>query len=112
MAFRLREQTYSPALVQFLPGSSFPNLDRLLILPPVFSSPVPFTSFRGFFLMPPVSRTDPHLMNEDVPTPLWKDVTAHPAPDLQFRNFLISRIISQFGMMAFAFYTVYAVKDS
>jgi MFS family permease len=30
--------------------------------------------------------------------------------DKVFRNFLISRFVSQFGMMAFAFYTVFAVK--
>lgn len=43
-------------------------------------------------------------------TPLWTDVKRILKSDHQFRNFLISRIISQFGMMAFAFYTVYAVK--
>jgi MFS family permease len=42
--------------------------------------------------------------------PLWKDVRSILTTDHQFRNFLISRIVSQFGMMAFAFYTVFAVK--
>jgi MFS family permease len=47
--------------------------------------------------------------NEIPPSPIWKDVLRIIRTDLPFRNFLISRIISQFGMMAFAFYTVYAV---
>ncbi len=47
--------------------------------------------------------------NEAPPSPIWKDVLRIIKTDLPFRNFLISRIISQFGMMAFAFYTVYAV---
>ena len=42
--------------------------------------------------------------------PLWHDVVTIFRGDHAFRNFLISRFISQFGMMAFAFYTVYAVK--
>ena len=42
--------------------------------------------------------------------PLWHDVVTIIRSDHAFRNFLISRFISQFGMMAFAFYTVYAVK--
>jgi len=47
---------------------------------------------------------------EENPTPLWHDVRRILQQDHQFRNFLISRFVSQFGMMAFAFYTVYAVK--
>jgi len=42
--------------------------------------------------------------------PLWRDVIDILKTDLQFRNFLMGRFISQFGMMAFAFYTVFAVK--
>jgi MFS family permease len=42
--------------------------------------------------------------------PLWSDVGKILRTDHHFRNFLISRFISQFGMMAFAFYTVFAVK--
>ncbi|MBA4376912.1 MAG: hypothetical protein C0401_12180 [Anaerolinea sp.] len=42
--------------------------------------------------------------------PLWQDVISILRSDRHFRNFLISRFISQFGMMAFAFYTVFAVK--
>ena len=43
--------------------------------------------------------------------PLWHDITGILKSDLSFRNFLISRFFSQFGMMAFAFYTVFAVKQ-
>lgn len=42
--------------------------------------------------------------------PLWHDVIHILKTDGHFRNYLISRFISQFGMMAFAFYTVFAVK--
>ncbi|MCX6054840.1 MAG: MFS transporter [Chloroflexi bacterium] len=42
--------------------------------------------------------------------PLWQNVIGILKTDLHFRNFLISRFISQFGMMSFAFYAVYAVK--
>lgn len=42
--------------------------------------------------------------------PLWHDVIHIFRTDHHFRNYLISRFISQFGMMAFAFYTVFAVK--
>jgi MFS family permease len=48
---------------------------------------------------------------EPVPTqPLWQDVILILKTDKIFRNFLISRFVSQFGMMAYAFYTVFAVK--
>jgi len=42
--------------------------------------------------------------------PLWQNVLHILKTDRLFRNFLISRFVSQFGMMAFAFYTVFAVK--
>lgn len=42
--------------------------------------------------------------------PLWQNVLQILKTDRLFRNFLISRFVSQFGMMAFAFYTVFAVK--
>jgi MFS family permease len=48
--------------------------------------------------------------SEENPVSLWKDVHRILRLDHQFRSFIISRIVSQFGMMAFAFYTVYAVK--
>jgi MFS family permease len=63
-----------------------------------------------FFLNATREPLRPSIVNENALSPLWKDVQRILRIDPQFRNFLISRIISQFGMMAFAFYTVYAVK--
>jgi MFS family permease len=44
------------------------------------------------------------------PAPVWKSMSGILKQDKSFRNFLISRFITQFGMMAFAFYTVFAVN--
>lgn len=43
--------------------------------------------------------------------PLWKNIRRLLNADKAFKNFLIVRFTSQFAMMAFAFYTVYAVKQ-
>lgn len=52
-----------------------------------------------------------HVETEGILTrPLWHDVIHILQVDSVFRNFLISRFVSQFGMMAFAFYIVFAVK--
>lgn len=63
-----------------------------------------------FFL----NRTREPVREADLPSahlsPLWHDVVTILKKDRHFRNFLVSRFISQFGMMAFAFYTVFAVK--
>lgn len=48
--------------------------------------------------------------NLDISKPLGHEVFTILKKDKVFRSFLISRFISQFGMMAFAFYTVFAVK--
>jgi len=40
----------------------------------------------------------------------WEKVRKNLKHDLNFRWFLVTRMLSQFGMMAFAFYIVYAVK--
>jgi MFS family permease len=40
----------------------------------------------------------------------WNSVLAILKRDKPFRAFLITRLLSQFGSMAFAFYTVYAVR--
>ncbi len=45
-----------------------------------------------------------------VPQPLWQDIKTILRQDRSFTNFLVSRFIAHFGMMAFAFYSVYAVK--
>jgi len=42
--------------------------------------------------------------------PFWKNVKQILRQDKVFAGFLISRFLSQFGMMAFAFYTIYAVE--
>jgi len=43
--------------------------------------------------------------------PLWSSVMVVLKRDRNFLWFLIARMLSQFGMMAFAFYTVYAVNE-
>ncbi len=40
----------------------------------------------------------------------WNNVYAILKRDKPFRSFLLTRVLSQFGNMAFAFYTVYAVR--
>ncbi len=51
------------------------------------------------------------VSTEDIPPqPLWQDIKTILKNDKSFRNFLISRFFSQFGLMATAFYSVYAVK--
>jgi MFS family permease len=46
----------------------------------------------------------------DRQAPMWKSIKHILKTDKIFLNFLISRFLSQFGMMSFAFYTVFAVK--
>jgi MFS family permease len=43
--------------------------------------------------------------------PLFSNIKNILKSDHVFRNFLVSRFLSQFGMMAFPFFTVYAVKQ-
>lgn len=43
--------------------------------------------------------------------PLFSNIKRILKSDSVFRNFLISRFLSQFGMMAFPFFTVFAVKQ-
>ncbi len=43
--------------------------------------------------------------------PLWSSVVVVLKRDRNFLWFLIARMLSQFGLMAFAFYTVYAVNE-
>jgi MFS family permease len=61
-----------------------------------------------------LSRTrEPHRPIEEdaiIKGSLWSNVVVILKKDKPFRWFLVSRMVSQFGMMAFAFYTVYAVK--
>jgi MFS family permease len=48
--------------------------------------------------------------NLTIQNELWKNVGAILKKDIPFRWFLVTRILTQFGTMAFAFYTVYAVR--
>lgn len=50
------------------------------------------------------------VKDEDEEPNQWKIILTIFRTDTTFRSFLISRFVSQFGMMAFAFFTVYAVK--
>ena len=63
-----------------------------------------------FFL----SRTrEPERIPSEVVTTnsdFWQAVWSTLRGDHNFRSFLASRMLAQFGMMAFAFYTVYAVR--
>jgi MFS family permease len=63
-----------------------------------------------FFLN--MTRETAPVQEEELPSPppLWKNIKLILKTDHSFRNFLISRFVTQFGMMAFAFYTVFAVK--
>lgn len=63
-----------------------------------------------FFLN--ATREKPSVIPSGVITtsPLWHDIKQILAKDRSFRDFLISRFFSQFGFMATAFYSVYAVK--
>ena len=63
-----------------------------------------------FFLN--MTREKPSVVKSETITtrPLWHDIKLILKNDQSFRNFLISRFFSQFGMMATAFYSVYAVK--
>ncbi len=63
-----------------------------------------------FFLN--MTRENPSVVKSETITtrPLWHDIKLILKNDQSFRNFLISRFFSQFGMMATAFYSVYAVK--
>lgn len=44
------------------------------------------------------------------PTPIWKNIHNILKNDRSFSNYLVSRFISQFGMMSYAFITVFAVS--
>jgi MFS family permease len=59
------------------------------------------------------TKESPRIISIDTQfsAPLFSNIKKILKSDPVFRNFLISRFLSQFGMMAFAFYTVYAVKQ-
>jgi len=76
-----------------------------------FSSPAGCTSSPGFFSPPPVEQPRIIPSEQLTPQPLWHDIKRILKQDKSFTNFLISRFFSQFGLMATAFYAVYAVNN-
>jgi MFS family permease len=57
--------------------------------------------------------SEPERTTEILPSSsilFWNNVLSILKRDRPFRSFLITRVLSQFGLMAFAFYTVYAVR--
>ncbi len=67
--------------------------------------------FSWFFLHS--TREQPRTIRSEqlTPQPLWQDIKRILKQDKSFTNFLISRFFSQFGLMATAFYAVYAVNN-
>ena len=59
------------------------------------------------------TREQPRIIPSEqlTPQPLWHDIKRILKQDKSFTNFLISRFFSQFGLMATAFYAVYAVNN-
>jgi len=59
------------------------------------------------------TREQPRIipLEQLTPQPLWHDIKRILKQDKSFTNFLISRFFSQFGLMATAFYAVYAVNN-
>jgi MFS family permease len=64
------------------------------------------------FVFIALTRESPRVVVEEThaPPPLWNTIVATLKSNRNFTSFLIARILSQFGMMAFAFYVVYAVR--
>lgn len=56
----------------------------------------------------PIRPVDPQALT---PKPLWKNMHEILVSDKSFRNYLVSRFISQFGLMSYAFITVFAVSQ-
>jgi MFS family permease len=52
----------------------------------------------------------PALYSSDIEMPLWQNIKKILRENDNFRWFLIARVLSNFGLMAFSFYTVYAVR--
>jgi len=55
-----------------------------------------------------IARSDEQIIVS--PVPLIQNIKSILSNDVPFRWFIISRIFSQFGLMGFAFYTIYAVR--
>ncbi len=66
--------------------------------------------FSWYFLNKTREPDDNPISEEIAPTPLWHTIVRILKADASFRWFLICRSMLQFGFMASAFYTVYAVR--
>ena len=68
--------------------------------------------FIGSWIALNMTREIPHAVNHAgfLSLPFWESIKAILRKDPGFRWYLVVRNLSQFGTMAFAFYTVYAVK--
>jgi MFS family permease len=85
-----------------------------------FPSPVNFSIcfiiaiflFAGSWIALNLTREQPHHVNPSGfhTLPFWEGIKIIWQKDRGFRWYLVVRNLSQFGIMAFAFYTVYAVK--
>jgi MFS family permease len=85
-----------------------------------FASPLDFTilffaatigfSISWFFLGLTREPDENHLNEAEFIIPFWQTILQILRKDVSFRWFLICRSILQFGFMASAFYTVYAVR--
>jgi MFS family permease len=64
------------------------------------------------FVFIALTREAPRTIADEniAPPPLWHTIVSTIRSNRNFSAFLIARILSQFGMMAFAFYVVYAVR--
>lgn len=67
--------------------------------------------FSWFFLYSTREQSRIIRSEQLTPQPLWQDIKRILKQDKSFTNFLISRFFSQFGLMATAFYAVYAVNN-
>ena len=68
--------------------------------------------FGGSWIALNMTREIPHTINHAgfLSLPFWESIKTILKKDPGFRWYLVVRNLSQFGTMAFAFYTVYAVK--
>lgn len=88
----------------------------LVVLKPPFDFATCFFITTGLYAISwyflNLTREKPNQTRADPITtqPLWNDIVGILREDRSFRNFLISRFFSQFGLMATAFYSVYAVQ--
>jgi MFS family permease len=63
-----------------------------------------------FFLAQTREKVSPRVMASGASRPFWNRMSEIVRRDANFRWFLVARMLSQLAVMAFAFYTVYAVR--